>query len=65
VAKGQIYNIQDTKAITFDGMARACAKAMGKDPAGTAHSVPRQPVTALTPHHMSNALSSLYGWVSR
>jgi nucleoside-diphosphate-sugar epimerase len=34
VAKGQIYNIQDAKAITFDGMARACAKAMGKDPDG-------------------------------
>ncbi|CAM9310708.1 unnamed protein product [Phaeothamnion confervicola] len=33
VAKGQVYNIQDSKAITFDGMARACAKAMGKDPA--------------------------------
>lgn len=33
VAKGQIYNVQDRNAITFDGMARACAAAMGKDPA--------------------------------
>ncbi|CAM9608094.1 unnamed protein product [Chrysoparadoxa australica] len=31
-AKGQVYNIQDTKAISFDGMVRACAQAMGKDP---------------------------------
>eukprot|EP00612_Vaucheria_litorea_P001339 CAMPEP_0171457270 /NCGR_PEP_ID=MMETSP0945-20130129/3416_1 /TAXON_ID=109269 /ORGANISM="Vaucheria litorea, Strain CCMP2940" /LENGTH=331 /DNA_ID=CAMNT_0011982845 /DNA_START=75 /DNA_END=1070 /DNA_ORIENTATION=+ len=31
-AKGQIYNIQDSKAITFDGIAKACAEAMGKDP---------------------------------
>lgn len=28
----QVYNIQDRKAITFDGMVRACAKAAGKDP---------------------------------
>ncbi|CAN0402725.1 unnamed protein product [Ascophyllum nodosum] len=30
--KSQVYNIQDNRAISFDGMARACAKAMGKDP---------------------------------
>jgi len=29
---GQIYNIQDRKAISFDGMVKACAQAMGKDP---------------------------------
>ncbi|CAB1098551.1 unnamed protein product [Ectocarpus sp. CCAP 1310/34] len=32
-AKGQVYNVQDNRAITFDGMVRACAEAMGKDPA--------------------------------
>ncbi|CAN0065354.1 unnamed protein product [Scytosiphon promiscuus] len=32
-AKGQIYNVQDNRAISFDGMVRACAEAMGKDPA--------------------------------
>uniref|UniRef100_A0A7S1TDX6 NAD-dependent epimerase/dehydratase domain-containing protein n=1 Tax=Compsopogon caeruleus TaxID=31354 RepID=A0A7S1TDX6_9RHOD len=31
-AKGSVYNIQDRKAVTFDGLARACAVAMGKDP---------------------------------
>lgn len=25
---------QDNRAISFDGMARACAEAMGKDPSG-------------------------------
>lgn len=29
-AYGQIYNIQDSKAVTFDGVAKLCAKAMGK-----------------------------------
>eukprot|EP00166_Cyanidium_caldarium_P004953 ctg_561.g207 len=29
---GQVYNIQDRKAVTFDGMARLCARAAGKDP---------------------------------
>lgn len=28
------YLSQDNRAISFDGMARACAEAMGKDPAG-------------------------------
>jgi len=28
---GQIYNVQDRTAITFDGMVRACASAMGMD----------------------------------
>jgi nucleoside-diphosphate-sugar epimerase len=31
-AIGQIYNISGTKAVTFDGLARACAEAAGKDP---------------------------------
>jgi nucleoside-diphosphate-sugar epimerase len=29
---GQIYNISGEKAVTFDGLARACAMAAGKDP---------------------------------
>jgi nucleoside-diphosphate-sugar epimerase len=32
-AIGQIYNISGEKAVTFDGLARACAMAAGKDPA--------------------------------
>jgi len=32
-AIGQIYNISGEKAVTFDGLARACAEAAGKDPA--------------------------------
>jgi len=32
-AIGQIYNISGDKAVTFDGLARACAIAAGKDPA--------------------------------
>ncbi|MEL6602091.1 MAG: NAD-dependent epimerase/dehydratase family protein [Cyanobacteria bacterium J06614_10] len=32
-AIGQIYNISGDKAVTFDGLARACATATGKDPA--------------------------------
>lgn len=31
-AIGQIYNISGEKAVTFDGLARACAIAAGKDP---------------------------------
>lgn len=31
-AIGKTYNIQDEQAITFDGLVRACAVAMGKDP---------------------------------
>ncbi|NJM96021.1 MAG: NAD-dependent epimerase/dehydratase family protein [Phormidesmis sp. RL_2_1] len=31
-AIGQIYNISGPKAVTFDGLARACAQAAGKDP---------------------------------
>lgn len=30
VAKGQIYNVQDEGAITFTGLVKECAKAMGK-----------------------------------
>jgi nucleoside-diphosphate-sugar epimerase len=32
-AIGQIYNISGDRAVTFDGLARACAIAVGKDPA--------------------------------
>ncbi|MEO1095781.1 MAG: NAD-dependent epimerase/dehydratase family protein [Cyanobacteria bacterium J06638_28] len=32
-AIGQIYNISGDKAVSFDGLARACAVAAGKDPA--------------------------------
>lgn len=32
-AIGQIYNISGEKAVSFDGLARACAAAAGKDPA--------------------------------
>ncbi len=31
-AIGQIYNISGPKAVTFDGLAKACAVAVGKDP---------------------------------
>jgi len=31
-AIGQIYNISGEKAVTFDGLAKACAMAAGKDP---------------------------------
>ena len=31
-AIGQIYNISGDKAVTFDGLAKACAIAVGKDP---------------------------------
>jgi nucleoside-diphosphate-sugar epimerase len=33
-AIGQIYNISGERAVSFDGLARACAAAAGKDPAG-------------------------------
>ncbi|MCY7406686.1 MAG: NAD-dependent epimerase/dehydratase family protein, partial [Alkalinema sp. CAN_BIN05] len=32
-AIGQIYNVSGDRAVTFDGLARACAVAAGKDPA--------------------------------
>lgn len=32
-AIGQIYNVSGDRAVTFDGLARACAAAAGKDPA--------------------------------
>lgn len=32
-AIGQIYNVSGDRAVTFDGLARACAQAAGKDPA--------------------------------
>jgi nucleoside-diphosphate-sugar epimerase len=31
-AIGQIYNVSGTREVTFDGLARACAEATGKDP---------------------------------
>ena len=31
-AIGQTYNVSSDKAVTFDGLARACAQAVGKDP---------------------------------
>ncbi|MBD1823948.1 NAD-dependent epimerase/dehydratase family protein [Cyanobacteria bacterium FACHB-DQ100] len=31
-AIGQIYNVSGDRAVTFDGLARACAEAAGKDP---------------------------------
>ena len=31
-AIGQIYNVSGDRAVTFDGLARACAEATGKDP---------------------------------
>ena len=31
-AKGQVYNIQDPQSVSFTGLARLCAKAMGTDP---------------------------------
>lgn len=31
---GSFCMLQDNRAISFDGMVRACAEAMGKDPAG-------------------------------
>ncbi|KPQ35447.1 MAG: Nucleoside-diphosphate-sugar epimerase [Phormidesmis priestleyi Ana] len=31
-AIGKIYNISGPKAVTFDGLAKACAQAIGKDP---------------------------------
>lgn len=31
-AIGQIYNVSGTREVTFDGLARACATAVGKDP---------------------------------
>ncbi len=32
IAIGQIYNVSGTREVTFDGLARACATAVGKDP---------------------------------
>jgi nucleoside-diphosphate-sugar epimerase len=31
-AKGQVYNISGDRCVTFNGLARACAEAAGKDP---------------------------------
>lgn len=29
--KGQVYNIQDKQSVTFEGLAKLCGQAMGKD----------------------------------
>ena len=29
--KGQVYNIQDQQSVTFEGLAKLCGQAMGKD----------------------------------
>ena len=44
VAIGEIYNISGTRAVSFDGLARACAAAMGKGPNGVriVHYDPKQ-----------------------
>lgn len=31
-AKGQVYNIQDGQSVSFSGLARLCAQAIGQDP---------------------------------
>ncbi|MBD1999000.1 NAD-dependent epimerase/dehydratase family protein [Oculatella sp. FACHB-28] len=43
-ASGQIYNISGDRAVTFDGLARACAAAAGKSPESTkiVHYDPKQ-----------------------
>ncbi len=43
-AKGQIYNVAGDRFVTFDGLARACAEAAGKDPSSLkiAHYNPKQ-----------------------
>lgn len=40
-AYGQVYNVQDTTAVTFDGVAKLCAKAMGKDEPEIIHYDPK------------------------
>lgn len=41
VAYGQVYNIQDRPAITFDGVARMCAEVMGKPEPEIVHYDPK------------------------
>jgi nucleoside-diphosphate-sugar epimerase len=41
VSVGQIYNIQDRRAVTFDGVADMCAKVMGKGSADVVHYNPK------------------------
>lgn len=43
-AIGEIYNISGARYVSFDGLARACAAAMGKDPAqvNIVHYAPKQ-----------------------
>jgi nucleoside-diphosphate-sugar epimerase len=33
-AKGQIYNIQDTQSVSFEGLAKLCGQAAGLNPKG-------------------------------
>nr|MCU0552871.1 NAD-dependent epimerase/dehydratase family protein [Leptolyngbya sp. Prado105] len=40
-AIGQIYNVSGTKAVTFDGLARACAEAVGKESPKIVHYDPK------------------------
>lgn len=42
IAYGQVYNVQDRKAITFDGVARLCAKVMGKPEPEIIHYNPKE-----------------------
>lgn len=39
---GKVYNVQNTQAITFDGVARAAAKVMGKDNVEIVHYNPKE-----------------------
>lgn len=41
-AYSQVYNIQDRTAVTFDGVARLCAKAMGKSDPEIVHYNPKE-----------------------
>lgn len=41
VAIGQTYNIQDRQAVTFDGVANLCARAMGKEAPEIVHYNPK------------------------
>ena len=33
-AKGQVYNIQDSQSVTFEGIAKLCGQAAGKETSG-------------------------------
>lgn len=42
VAYGQVYNVQDRTAVTFDGVARLCAQVMGKPEPELIHYNPKE-----------------------